>query len=288
MSLIERALGKSRDSLKAKSAAAPVVRRPVVGPATTARVPKLPQLELTPEIQMRLGLSAPPEQQHQRASEYRHIKRKVLADLGNAKNRIVLVASALAGEGKSFTSANLARSLAMETDFSVLLVDGDVIKPALSRSMQIQDKPGLMNALLDPTCDPESCILTTDIEGLSVLPAGGANANATEYFASDRMKAVLDALLSVPNRIVVLDSLPLLLTTEARVLAPLAGQVLLVVRAESTPQSAVVSAMELLGEDVIAGVVLNAVVRTRMSRYLGYGYGFDYEYSWDQAGSEAK
>ncbi|RYZ67909.1 MAG: protein tyrosine kinase, partial [Proteobacteria bacterium] len=121
MSLIERALGKARDGNKT-SRGTPVVRRPVVGP-TTQRLPALPQLQLTPEIQMRLGLSAPPEQQHQRASEYRHIKRKVLSDIGSAKNRIVLVASALAGEGKSFTSANLARSLAMEPDYSVLLVD---------------------------------------------------------------------------------------------------------------------------------------------------------------------
>lgn len=286
MSLIERALGKARDGTKSNRPA-PLAQRPVVS-SNTQRLPAIPQLELTPEIQARLGLSAPPEQQHQRASEYRHIKRRVLADMGNAKNRIVLVASALAGEGKSFTSANLARSLAMEPDYTVLLVDADVVKPALSHSMEVQEKPGLMNALIDPSVDPESLVLTTNIEGLSVLPAGGANANATEYFASDRMRQVLDALLSVPNRIVVVDSLPLLLTTEARVLPPLAGQVLLVVRSESTPQSAVVSAMELLGEDVIAGVVLNAVVRTRMSRYLGYGYGFDYEYSWDQAGLEAR
>ena len=287
MSLIEKALGKARGGASTQRPVASLPQRPVLN-SNTQRLPALPQLELTPEIQTRLGLSAPPEQQHQRSSEYRHIKRRVLSNLGGARNRIVLVASALAGEGKSFTSANLARSLAMEPDHTVLLIDADVVKPALSHAMGIQEKPGLMNAVIDPSLDPESLVLTTNIEGLSVMPAGGANANATEYFASDRMKQVLDTLLAVPNRIIVTDSLPLLLTTEARVLAPLAGQVLLVVRAESTPQSAVTSAMELLGEEAIAGVVLNAVVRTRMSRYLGYGYGFDYEYSWDQAEVGAK
>jgi protein-tyrosine kinase len=137
----------------------------------------------------------------------------------------------------------------------------------------------LMNALADDSIDIESLVVTTDIEGLSVLPAGSASDHATEYFASDRMRAVIDRLAAVPNRIIVIDSLPLLLTTEVRALIPLASQVLLVVRAESTPQAAVHQAVGLIGEDVNLKVVLNAVVRTPLSQYLGYGQGFDYNYA---------
>jgi receptor protein-tyrosine kinase len=93
------------------------------------------------------------------------------------------------------------------------------------------------------------------------------------------MRQVLDQLLSVPNRIVVIDSLPLLQTTEARALTPLASQLLLVVRAESTPQVAVKQALELISPEANVKVVLNAVVRSRLTRYLGYGYGYDYDYS---------
>ncbi len=242
------------------------------------RVAAEPQLRMTAEIQERPGLVARPEQQHQHTSEYRHIKRQVVAEIReNPDERIVLVASALAGEGKSFTSANLARSMALEPDFTVLLVDADVHKPKLTTALGLTGRKGLIDALVDPGMDPESQVQTTDIEGLSVLPAGTPHPNATEYFASERMRGVLDRLLSVPNRIVVIDSLPLLLTTEARALTPHAHQLLMVVRAESTPQAAVKQALALVGDSVQVKLILNAVVTTHVSRYLGYG--FDYQYS---------
>jgi protein-tyrosine kinase len=280
MSLIEKALGKARQSVAAKPAGESTSSSQRIALRMPAsRIAGTPAVIFTDEVKKRLGLSAPPDQEHQRAAEYRQIKRGVVGDIrANRASRIVLVASALAGEGKSFTSANLARSLALEPDYSVLLLDGDVIKPHLTRSIGLADKPGLMNALVDPALDIESLVLTTDIEGLSVLPAGSASAYATEYFASERMRSVLDTLLLVPNRIIVIDSLPLLLTTEARVLALLAGQVILVVRSESTPQHAVKQSVELLGENANAKFVLNAVVRTRLTRYFGYGYGYEYEY----------
>ncbi|MEO8313422.1 MAG: AAA family ATPase [Pseudomonadota bacterium] len=278
MSLIERTLGKVRKSGVGRDMPVTARRAPLQPPVS--RVVADPQLRVTREMRQQLGLELPDEHVHQRASEYRQIKRQVVAEIrSNPDDRVVIVTSALAGEGKSFTSANLARSLAMEPDYTVLLVDGDAVKPALSRALQITHRPGLMNALGDASCDVNSLILTTDIEGLSVLPAGSSSENATEYFGSERMRLILAALQSVPNRIVLIDSLPLLLTTEARVLMPLASQVLLVVRAESTPQAAVQQALNLIGETGNVKLVLNASVRTRLSRYFGYDYGFDYDYS---------
>lgn len=279
MSLVERALGKMRQSTATPDAGATSVSRPVLQPPAS-RMAAEPQLRLTPQILSGLGLMAPPEQEYQRASEYRHIKRRVVAEIrDDPANRVVLVTSALAGEGKSFTAANLARSLALEPDYTVLLVDADTIKPQVSRALGMMDRVGLMNALADETCDPEALVVTTDIEGLSVLPTGSISEHADEYFASARMRRVLERLLAVPNRIVIIDSLPLLLTTEARALLPLAAQLLLVVRAESTPRAAVGQALALVGEEANVKLVLNAVVRTPMSRYLGYGYGFEYDYA---------
>jgi protein-tyrosine kinase len=278
VSLIERALGKARDADAGRNR--PTTSRRLPLKTSASRAVADPQLRVTREMRQQLGLEILHELAHQRTSEYRNLKRQIIAEIrANPTDRIVVVTSALAGDGKSFTSANLARSLASEPDFSVLLIDGDAVNPHISRAFQIANRPGLINALVDANCDINSLILTTDIEGLSVLPAGSANENATEYFASERMGFLLETLKAVPNRIVVIDSLPLLVTTESRVLVPLASQVLLVVRAESTSQSAVQQALKLIGDPRHVKVVLNAAVRTRLSRYFGYDYGFDYDYS---------
>jgi protein-tyrosine kinase len=280
MSLIERALGKIKVAAAQPQSGATSTRRPALRMPSPRRADGA-QLKITEDHRRALGLVVPPAQQRQRTAEYRHVKRRVIDQIRSGEvNRVVMVASALAGEGKSYTSANLAFSMAMEPDFSVLLVDGDVIKPYLSKALGIAGRPGLMDSVADASLDVESLVLTTDVEGLSVLPAGSISEVATEYFASERMKEMFDQLQSVPNRILIIDSLPLLMTTEARALAPLAGQVLLVVRAETTPQGAVAEAVRLLGDEVNVKVILNGIVRTALSHYvgLGYGYGYTYEY----------
>ncbi|MEY2852888.1 MAG: hypothetical protein RL030_20 [Pseudomonadota bacterium] len=283
MSLIEKALGKARSTpvgaLGANVDPLETTGRRLALKSPSPRQAADPRIRVTEAMYETLGLRAPPAQEHQRAAEYREIKRRVVTDLrANDGARVIVVASALAGEGKSFTSANLARSLALEPDHAVLLIDADVIKPRISECFGVVTRPGLMDALVDPTRNVEDMVLPTDIEGLSVLPAGAVSEHATEYFASDRMRDVLNQLRAVPNRIIVIDTLPLLQTTEARAIAPLAGQVLLVVRAESTQQSAVEAALAVLGKLPNIKLVLNATVRTRLTRYLGHGYGYDYDY----------
>lgn len=303
MSLVERALTKLREAAAPDGGGQPeataempesprtaqqrVARRASDEPARPPfpRAVAEPDLTITESLLRDAGLLAPFDQQRQVTSEYRHVKRRLLAEVqAGTANRLVLMASALPGEGKSFSSANLAMSLALEPDYTVLLVDADVIKPNLSRVFGLTDRPGLVDAVADAAVDIESMVVTTSIEGLSILPAGRMDPNATELFASSRMQQVVDQLLAVPNRLVVVDSLPLLLTTEARALVPLAGQILLVVRAESTPQQAVLQALELIGDDANVKLMLNAVVRTKAMKYLGYGYyGYDYNYGDDSA-----
>lgn len=295
MSLIERALSKARDSAEsaATSARAPgtaVTPPPASHAADSAalesvvvppfpRVASAPQLLINDKLLADAGLLAPPDQLRQVTAEYRHIKRRLIAEIQSGEvSRMLLIASALSGEGKSFTAANLAMSLALEPDYTVLLIDADVIKPNLTRIFGLSDRSGLMDAAIDTSVDVESLVLTTNVEGLSVLPAGRMNPNATEYFASTRMQALITQLLATPNRLLVVDSLPLLLTTEARALAPLAGQVVLVVRAESTPQQGVLEAINLLGDTANIKMVLNAAVRTKALEYFGYGYGYEYNY----------
>lgn len=310
MSLIERALQKARVSRPAPPQPAPTAATgspntipiPVVTevslppsmaaahapvtPVAPVVAPPFPRVIASPDLAIsdamlrEKGLRALPDDEGQQRAEYRHVKHGLLPEL-RAKDgkRTVLITSALQGEGKSFSAAHLAMSLAVEPDYTVLLVDADVIRPNLTRTFGLVGRPGIMDAVADSSVDVQSLIVTTSIEGLSLLPAGRPHENATEHFASARMRQVIEQLLAVPNRIVVIDSLPLLLTTEARALAPVAGQILLVVRAESTAQSAVLNALELLGEGANVKLLLNAVVRTKALSYLGAEYGYGYNYN---------
>jgi protein-tyrosine kinase len=225
----------------------------------------------------------PPEAEHRRiAAEFRRIKRplveRVLAatsELGGNPN-VIMVASAVPGEGKTFTAFNLAMSLALEKDASVLLIDADVPKPQISVVLGIQAGRGLLDAVIDPALDVESLIHATDIANLSVLGIGTKADNATELLASQRMAALIAELRAADDRrIVVFDSPPLLLTTESRELATLAGQIVLVVRAGETPQQALFDAIALLGEGKLIGLVLNQVdPRDDEAPYYGFGqYG---------------
>jgi len=246
-------------------------------PAPVASEPREPEIFITEAFLREKGLLAPEAHEHQQRAEYRHIKYGLLREIARQGGHgLIFVTSALQGEGKSFSSVHLALSLASEQDYSVVLVDADVIRPSVSRLMGCEGRAGLMNVLVDETVNVESLIVPTNVRGLSFLPAGRHEDRATEFFSSARMAEISRQLLSVPNRIVVVDTLPLLLTTESRALASLGGQIVLVVRAESTPQNAVMEAIDLLGEGANVKLLLNAAVRSKALEYYGLGHGYDY------------
>jgi|KBSMisStaDraftv2_1062788.scaffolds.fasta_scaffold09250_4 protein-tyrosine kinase len=288
MSLIERAIEKIRATSGGAEPARPT-RRETTHPAgksagTASRVAAAPQLTITPESLAAAGFRAPTEFLHQQTAEYRHIKRQLIAGMREVKNghaRLIVVTSALAQDGKTHSAVNLALSLAMEPDYSVLLVDADVIKPNLSRSFGVQARPGLMEAVSNPEIQPESLVLSTNVEGFSILPAGRRDENATEYFASARMVEVINQLMTPANRIVVVDTLPLLLTTESRALLPLAGHVVMVVRADVTPTEAVRSAVELIGESTNVSLLLNGVEVDAIGNRLYRNYSYKYSNTGD-------
>ena len=227
------------------------------------------------------GLHAYPEHERRMTAEYRQIKRPLVA-IAKGRSaptptnaRVIMIASALPGEGKSFTSINLALSIALEKDTSVLLVDGDFAKAQVTRAFQLEEEPGLMDLLVDETRSSESVILPTNVKGLSLLPAGRDSATATELLGSDRMEQVIQELLNAdPTRIVLFDSPPLLLTTESRALIGVAGQVVVVVRAEQTTHKAIQDALACIGEGKRVGLVLNHCEPGNNPFYYGYGeYG---------------
>lgn len=214
------------------------------------------------------------------AEEYRSIKRPLVATaLGKRKREIenanlILVTSSIPGEGKTFTSINLAFSIAAEMDKKVLLIDADVAKPSVSKVLGIKSKYGLIDLLETDDLTLSDIILQTEIPGLRIITAGKSHKFSTELLASDKMIALSKELSErYADRIVIFDTPPLLATTQAEVLAGQMGQVILVIGAESTPQSFVIESVKKLQNcsDVVLGL-LNKAQRKLNTGYYGYGH----------------
>ncbi|HEX8667728.1 MAG TPA: AAA family ATPase [Allosphingosinicella sp.] len=209
------------------------------------------------------------------AEELRIVKRQLLATAAaSAKAHTILICSAKPDEGKTFCAVNLALSLAGERDVEVLLVDADFPKPEVLSILGIEAEAGLVDALADPAIDPESLIVRTDIDGLSVLPAGRQMTDVTELLASERTREII-AGLARPNRIILFDSPPALMASPATVLATHAGQLLMVVRADRTTEADLREAVALLSGCDKVSLLLNgtgfAASGHRFGSYYGYG-----------------
>lgn len=245
-------------------------------------------LHLDQEALRDAGLIAPDYHAELLANQYRDIKRPLIAHaFGKRATRVehgnlIMVTSAISGEGKTFTSINLALSMAQERDHSVLLVDADVAKPHISLMFGAENEPGLLDILENGSHTLRSTILPTDEPRLSVLPAGRPRPNAAELLASDAMDDIVAHLSSsTTRRIVILDSPPLLQTSEAKVLARISGQIAMVVRAERTPRDMVQAALASIGDEQAVNLILN------QARYADHKYQFSYGYGFSSSAQES-
>jgi exopolysaccharide/PEP-CTERM locus tyrosine autokinase len=228
----------------------------------------------------RNGFLAPENVEWSFANQYRAIKRPIIDNMSGPRSEdlvfpnVVMVGSPLSGDGKTFNCVNLALSMSKEKDKSVLLVDADVAKPHISALFGVSDQPGLIELLSDESLEPESLILRTNVERLSLLAAGRQDDHAAELLASRRMAALVERFsLMYPDRITLFDSPPILVTNEACVLAGRVGQIVLVVSAGKTPQSALVEASNKLDENTPVSVILNRCKQGFGEIQYGYGYG---------------
>ncbi len=248
-----------------------VVELPVLQPVRNTR--RLDRAALSPSGQLSF------DQQQQLGAQFRRIKRPIIATaLGRGgtpvrHGNVVMIASAVPGEGKSFTSLNLALSIAREKDLQVVLIDADVAKRQLSEMLGVKAEQGLMDVLSEEFLALEDVVIRSEVPSLSVIPAGRLSDHATELLSSERMQRIVDDLATrVPNRIVIVDSPPVLLTTEARALAEIAGQIILVVRAGMTEQHVVKDAIAQLQGRTQISLVLNQSTSLPAQGYY-YGYG---------------
>ena len=213
-------------------------------------------------------------------NEYRRIKRPLLSnafgktaslvDQGN----LILVTSAVPGEGKTYTSVNLALAFAQERDNTVLLIDCDVTKQGVSRMLGVERRrPEFTDLLACEDISVGDALLRTDVPGLVILPAGKPHEYITEMVASQRMERLVKEITNrYSDRIIIFDGPPLLATPEAQVLAGLVGQVVYVIEAGKTPHSIVEDALEMLPMDKAIGLVLNK--SESLSNRGGYYYNY--------------
>jgi len=209
--------------------------------------------------------------------DYREIKRPLLRNIrGKAAHPIpranlIQVTSSNQGEGKTFNAINLALSLAMELDHTVLLIDADVIQSSVTQTLGISNEQGLTNYLSGEINNLSSVMLNTNIPKLSILPAGTQHQLSSELLDSELMEGLIDELSErYKDRIVVIDTPPLLLTNEARVLASQVGQIVFIVEKNRTQHQEILQALSFLDQDMAVGIVLNKAYSMEQRKQYGY------------------
>ncbi|MEQ9607159.1 MAG: XrtA-associated tyrosine autokinase [Kiloniellaceae bacterium] len=310
----ERVLEQALEAAPAPQSGAPAAQEPddaiALAPLAGAPAPEAPAAEapaqsadpdrrskqVTIDIPnlMSRGIITPQTKRTRTVEEFRLIKRMLLSrrwDEGDAPGNTIVVTSALPSEGKTTTAINLAMSIAAEEDLRVLLVDADFIKPDALRQLGVSATKGLIDVLQDPRMDISDVMLRTNIDKLSLIPAGQLHERCTELLASARMDEVIAELAHrYEDRILIFDSPPVLVTTESVALASHMGQVMFVVQAGRTKRESVMSALELIGDRPGLGLVLNRTTarlgNMEFGSYYGsYGYGYGYGYGADRAES---
>jgi exopolysaccharide/PEP-CTERM locus tyrosine autokinase len=230
-------------------------------------------LKIDPDRLRRQRMITPDGERTPISESFRRVKRQILANVANLKSGApanhVLVTSALAGEGKTFCAVNLAISIALEINHTVLLVDADVALPSIPQVLGLKAERGLMDVLLDRRLELSEVLWSTDIGKLSLLPAGTSQQHATELLASGAMRELLREMSErYHDRIIIFDSPPLLAASEAGALASQMGQIVMVVEAGKTSESALKDALGRIEQSKITGLLLNK------GQSPGQGYGY--------------
>ncbi|WP_333608520.1 XrtA-associated tyrosine autokinase [Arsukibacterium sp.] len=212
--------------------------------------------------------------------EYRVIKRKLINNAFGALSsslhhaNLILVSSSRPGEGKTFSAINLALSIALEQDKTVLLVDSDVLRPNVSKTLNIHHDIGLTDYLLSSTIKASDIILSTNVDRLKIVTAGSPHHLSTELLASERMLQLANEFASrYSDRIVIFDAPPLLGVNETAVMAAMCGQGVLVVEENHSKLSEIEQAVSLLPKEMAVGFLINKAHRNQGK---GYGYGYYY------------
>ncbi|NKB37595.1 MAG: AAA family ATPase [Gammaproteobacteria bacterium] len=198
------------------------------------------------------------------SEQFRRIKLPVLANafgentLNAEGSNMIMVTSSLQNEGKSFTSFNLAMSIAKEFNHTVLYIDADIRQRMMESFLGIGERSGLVDYLLDDSIALGDLFVKTNVPRLTLLPSGRRYDRVTELWSSQRMNQLMSELSQrYSDRLIIFDAPPLLQDSSASILARLVGQVIIIVEAEKTPRHIVEEAVTMLDDSTYVGLILN-------------------------------
>jgi len=224
--------------------------------------------------------------------EFRRIKRPILKKAFFAENakdalpkNLVMISSALPGEGKTFCAINLTLNMILERDITVMLMDVDCIRRSLSRLFGLENSPGLIDVLVGES-EMEAVIVNTSIPQLKILPAGRPHKHVPELLAGDRMKQLMPEIAKrYADRLVLMDTPPLLAGNDAEIISHYTGQALIVVEAGITSQSIIQEALTQIDTTKTeTGLMLNKRQGSGLG-VAGYGYYENYSSGVSDAGN---
>lgn len=216
--------------------------------------------------------------------ELRAIKRRLLRRVGFTRRRedtdapvknIILVTSTRPAEGKTFTAVNIALSLAAEDGIGAVLIDADAPRPRVLDQLGLdKDRKGLTNLIEgEEGLSLRDCMLEEAGGNLSVLPVGNSETNQSELYSLPETKAMIERISQLyPERIIIIDTPPVLATSDACLLAPLADEIVFVIEANGTTEPAVATALdELLDINDRVSLVLNrCLIQNEAAHYYSY------------------
>ena len=204
----------------------------------------------------------------------RRLLRKAFAENTGPESisHLVMITSAKPREGKTFCSTNIAISISLEEDYNVLLVDADIRRQALRQNLGLEANQGFVDLLLNPGLEMADVLLKTNIPRLSILPAGMMSDRAPELLASSRMRDLIEEMAHrYKDRIIIFDTAPCLVSSDAATLAGHVGQVVFVVEAEQTQQHEIIASLNLISACPDISLILNKAQPLATTSYGGYG-----------------
>ncbi len=205
------------------------------------------------------------------ADTFRLLRTQVLHRMAEKEASTLAICSANSGEGKTLVACNLAISLALNVDRSVLLVDLDLRRPSIASYFDLSPPHGLGDYLKGRR-ELADCLLRPGLERLVLLPTLKPLQLSSEILSSPKMKSLAEELKNrYPDRIVVYDMPPLLATDDFLSFVPLIESALLVVEENKTPKPDIARCLELIPPDKLLGSVLNKA-KSKTSGYYYYGY----------------
>ncbi|MFX0199043.1 MAG: polysaccharide biosynthesis tyrosine autokinase [Candidatus Hodarchaeota archaeon] len=206
------------------------------------------------------------------AEEFRKLRTLIFQTSISKPMQTLLVTSAIPGEGKSTVASNLALVIAQGVKEQALLIDCDLRNPHKNPLLKGNTPLGLSDYLMDKL-EPKDLIVRTQIPKLSILPSGSVTPNAAALLGSEKMRNLMKTLKSqYAHRYIVIDSPPIILTTEPIVLSEMVDGIIVVVLAANTPREVVQRALNNINKEKMLGIVLNQIVAISSAYYSAYYY----------------